>query len=64
MRVGLSYSAELDDTSMDIIKDEDDDANLFQDKNSIQPKLEKVNNDFSRVKPEAPELSQSLREKH
>ena len=29
MRVGLSYSAELDDTSMDIIKDEDDDANLF-----------------------------------
>jgi hypothetical protein len=56
MRVGLSYSAELDETSMDIIKDEDDDASLFEDKNSIEPKLEMVN-DFSRVKPEAPELS-------
>jgi hypothetical protein len=51
-----SYSAYLDESRMDLIKDEeDDDASLFADKNHIHPKLEKAN-DHAVVKPEAPDL--------
>ena len=57
--VALSYSADLEEeSSMDLIKDEDEDdnASLFEGKNNVQPEPEKVK-DIAMMKPEAPELS-------
>ena len=51
----LSYSADYDEPSMHMIKDEDEDASLFMDKDQIQAKLEKLKDRPSDLKHDEPE---------
>lgn len=51
----LSYSADYDEPSMHMIKYEDEDASLFVDKDQTQAKIEKVKDQPSDLRPDAPE---------